>query len=54
MKNKLNEQKGVTLVALVITVIVLIILAWTTLGTLVGDNGIITKAQEAKQNMENA
>ena len=54
MKNELNEQKGITLVALVITVIVLIILAWTTLGTLVGDNGIITKAQEASQNMENA
>ena len=47
-------QKGITLVALVITVIVLIILAGVTLSTLVGDNGIITKAQEAKQNMANA
>ena len=47
-------QKGITLVALVITVIVLIILAGVTLSTLVGDNGIITKAQEAKQNMTNA
>ena len=52
--NSVKEERGVTLVALVITVIVLIILAWTTLGTLVGDNGIITKAQEASQNMENA
>ena len=54
MKKELNGEKGITLVALVITVIVLIILAWTTLGTLVGNDGIITKAQEASQNMENA
>ena len=53
--NKVKEsEKGITLVALVITVIVLIILAGVTLSTLVGDNGIITKAKEAKQNMENA
>ena len=50
----MREQTGITLVALVITVIVLIILAGITLDTLVGDNGIITKAQEAKQNMANA
>lgn len=49
-----NTNAGITLVALVITVIVLVILAGVTLSTLVGDNGIITKAQEAKQNMENA
>ena len=49
-----RRQDGITLVALVITVIVLIILAGVTLSTLVGDNGIITKAQEAKQNMANA
>ena len=53
--NKVKEnERGITLVALVITVIVLIILAGVTLSTLVGDDGIITKAQEAKQNMENA
>ena len=51
---KTRRQEGITLVALVITVIVLIILAGVTLSTLVGDNGIITKAQEAKQNMANA
>ena len=49
-----NSNAGITLVALVITVIVMIILAGVTLSTLVGDNGIITKAQEAKQNMANA
>ncbi len=50
----MKNERGITLVALVITVIVLIILAGVTLSTLVGDNGIITKAQEAKQNMANA
>lgn len=49
-----NSQEGITLVALVITIIVLIILAGVTIGTLVGDNGIIIKAQEGKQNMANA
>ena len=39
-----NSQEGITLVALVITIIVLIILAGVTIGTLVGDNGIIIKA----------
>ncbi len=55
-EKKSNSQKdeGITLVALVITVIVLIILSGVTLSTLVGDSGIITKAQEAKQNMANA
>ncbi len=45
---------GITLIALVITVIVLIILAGVTISLVVGDNGIITKAKEAKQNMTNA
>ena len=38
----------------ILNIIVLLILAGVTLSTLVGDNGIITKAQEAKQNMANA
>lgn len=50
----MKRERGITLVALAITVIVLIILAGVTLSTLVGDDGIITKAQEAKQNMVNA
>ena len=41
-------------IAPVMSIIVLLILAGVTLSTLVGDNGIITKAQEAKQNMANA
>ena len=53
MKNKLKEQlkinKGITLIALVITIIVLLILAGVTIATLTGDNGILTKAQNAKE-----
>ena len=53
MKIKLKEQlkrtKGITLIALVITIIVLLILAGVTIATLTGDNGILTKAQNAKE-----
>ena len=47
MKKQKNGQNGITLLALVIT-IVLLILAGITISTLVGENGIITKANEAK------
>lgn len=46
MRNK--KTKGITLIALVITIIVLLILAGVTIATLTGDNGAITKAVEAK------
>ena len=51
-KSKRKEQKGITLVALVVTIIVLIILAGVSIGMLVGENGIITQAQKAKENTE--
>ena len=47
-------NSGITLVALIITIIVLIILAGVTISLVVGDNGIITKSKEAKINMTNA
>ena len=47
----MHKEKGVTLVALVITMIILIILAGISINTLIGDNGIITKAKQAKQNI---
>ena len=47
-----NNQKGITLVALVITIIVLLILAGVTIAALSGDNGILTNASKSKQ--ENA
>ena len=37
-----NNQRGITLVALVITIIVLLILAGVTIAALSGDNGILT------------
>jgi len=43
MKN-LKDQKGITLVALVITIIVLLILAGVSLSLVVGDNGILGRA----------
>ena len=54
MKNKRNKEQlmkvsnGITLIALVITIIVLLILAGVTIATLTGDNGILGKANEAK------
>jgi len=47
MKLKKNN-KGITLIALVITIIVLLILAGVAIATLTGDNGILTKAVTAK------
>ena len=52
--NNKKEQKGITLIALVITVIVLLILAGVTIAALSGDNGILTKAREAKEKTEQA
>ena len=43
------ENRGITLIALVITIIVLLILAGITIAALSGDNGILTRAKEAKE-----
>ena len=47
-KKSIENKNGITLIALVITIIVLLILAGVTIVTLTGDNGLITKANEAK------
>ena len=44
----LKQQKGVTLVALVITIIVLLILAGVSIAMLTGDNGVLTKAKTSQ------
>ena len=49
MKNLKNE-KAITLIALVITIIVLIILAGVSINLVLGNDGIITKAREAREN----
>ena len=54
MKNKLRNKKGITLIALVITIIVLLILAGVAIAMLSGENGILTKAAEAKKKTEEA
>ena len=49
LKERVNGKNGITLIALVITIIVLLILVGVTIATLTGDNGILTKAQNAKE-----
>ena len=45
---KTNDKKGITLIALVITIIVLLILAGVSIATLTGNNSIINQANESK------
>ena len=48
IKNKIKQKNGITLIALVITIIVLLILAGVSIAMLTGQNGILTQAQNAK------
>ncbi len=55
MKEKLSKkQAGITLVALVVTIVVLLILAGITIMYTIGENSIFKKAQEAKDKTEEA
>lgn len=49
MNLKMKNNKGITLIALVITIIVLLILAGVSISTLIGNNGILTQAQNSKK-----
>ena len=55
-KNKRNylKQNGITLIALVVTIVVLLILAGVTINALFGDTGIIKSAQDAQNKMDQA
>ncbi|MEI3356038.1 MAG: hypothetical protein V8R81_03015 [Clostridia bacterium] len=53
-KNIEKKQTGITLIALVITIIVLLILAGVSIATLTGNNGILTQANQAKENNNSA
>jgi len=44
-----KQEKGITLIALVVTIVVLLILAGVSIAMLSGENGIITNAQKAKE-----
>ena len=46
---KTKEMKGITLVALVVTIVVLLILAGVSINSVLGENGIIIKAKEAAE-----
>ena len=55
MKNIVNRRNsGITLIALVVTIVVLIILATVTINTVLGDNGIISRAQKARDSYSNS
>ena len=43
------KNKGVTLIALAVTIVVMLILAGVTISVLNGENGIVKKAQKAKE-----
>ena len=49
---RIKENKAITLIALVVTIVVLIILAWISIGALTGNNGIINQTQNAKEQTE--
>ena len=46
----MKKSKGITLVSLIITIIILLILAGVTISMILGENGIINKAKNAKNN----
>ena len=52
LKRADTSQNGITLIALIITIIILIILAGITINLTVGDNGIFSKAKEARKQHE--
>lgn len=51
-RNIIKKENGITLISLVVTIIILIVLAGIAINITVGDNGIFTKAKEAKKQQE--
>ena len=54
MKRRIKQERAITLMALVITIIVLIILTMISIATLTGENGIIKKGEKAKEEAKKA
>ena len=48
------KEKGITLIALVVTIIILLILVGVTISQITGENGLIRKAKEAVERYKNA
>ncbi|MCI8352337.1 MAG: hypothetical protein HFJ58_01755 [Clostridia bacterium] len=51
---KLKQNKGITLIALIVTIIILLILAGVTINILIGDNGLFNTAKIAGESYEEA
>ena len=49
---KTNDKNGITLIALVITIVILLILAGVSIAMLTGNNGILTQAKNVKENTQ--
>ena len=49
IKGEKNFEKGITLVVLVVTIVVLLILAGIAISALSGENGLFSRAQQAKE-----
>ena len=54
LQSRLKESQAITLIALVVTIVVLIILASVTISLTLGNNGLFNKAREAGQEYSNA
>ena len=52
LRKKLKNTKGITLIALVVTIIILLILAGVSIAMLTGNNGILTQGKRAKEETE--
>ena len=51
---KMKNQSGITLVALVVTIVVLLILAGVSINLVLGENVLITQAKEARAQTKSA
>ncbi len=51
-KLKIKQEEGITLIALVVTIVVLLILAGVSMGLVLNNNGVISKAKDAKNSTE--
>ena len=49
-----KKERGITLVALVVTIVVLLILAGVSISMVLGNNGIVTKAKETQTAQDKA
>ncbi len=54
IQNNYSKQRGITLIALVVTIVVLLILAGVSINAVFGQDGIIKKAKDAQNKMDQA